>query len=218
MKLLNNNSNKTKTDYLPIWIYIGIIFGISFIMGFITIIFNLSNDSLIYAEIISEAIIFIIFIILYHKRLKQDFKKLTKKDLLYIITISIILIGLNFVLSNIFEKLNVNMTNQNSLNNMFINNKLLMTFYITLLAPVIEEIVFRYSIDTACKNNLLFLILSTVIFAIMHGIGIVTILYLLIGFGLSYSYLKSNRNIIVPIFIHMLNNIFSIITMYLTLK
>jgi membrane protease YdiL (CAAX protease family) len=185
MKLLNNNSNKTKTDYLPIWIYIGIIFGISFIMGFITIIFNLSNDSLIYVEIISEAIIFIIFIILYHKRLKQDFKKLTKKDLLYIITISIILIGLNFVLSNIFEKLNVNMTNQNSLNNMFINNKLLMTFYITLLAPVIEEIVFRYSIDTACKNNLLFLILSTVIFAIMHGIGIVTILYLLIGFGLS---------------------------------
>ena len=218
MKLLNNNSNKTKTDYLPIWIYIGIIFGISFIMGFITIIFNLSNDSLIYAEIISEVIIFIIFIILYHKRLKQDFKKLTKKDLLYIITISIILIGLNFVLSNIFEKLNINMTNQNSLNNMFINNKLLMTFYITLLAPVIEEIVFRYSIDTACKNNLLFLILSTVIFAIMHGIGIVTILYLLIGFGLSYSYLKSNRNIIVPIFIHMLNNIFSIITMYLTLK
>lgn len=218
MNILNNNTNKTKTDYLPIWIYISILVGVSFITGFLTVFLKLSEESLTFANIISEGLIFITFFIIYFKRLKRDFLKLTKKDILFIVILSIILISLNFGISTLFEYLKVNMENQNSLNNMFISNKLLMTLYIVLFAPVIEEIVFRYSIDSACKSNLLFLILSTIIFAIMHGIGISTIIYLLIGFWLGYAYLKTNRNIMIPIFIHMLNNTFAIITMFLSLK
>lgn len=218
MKILNNNINKSKTDYLPIWIYIGVQVCISIILEFLLIVFKLPNELITTLQsFIPSGIIFITLIIIYYKRLKNDFLNLKKKDFLSIFIITILLIAINYGLSVLFESFNIKSDNQEMINNMFLNYKLLISLDVVLFAPFIEEFVFRYSIDSACKKNLMFLILSSIIFGIMHGINITIIIYIFIGLVLSYSYLKYNRNIIIPIIIHMLNNLFAIITMFLSL-
>lgn len=217
MNLEKENKQNLKSDLLPIWIYFGITVGASFILGIIFAILKIELDMTI-IQLIPQSLIFIVLIFLYYKRIKEDMLKITKKNLIFTIIISFILILLNFGISTLFEHLNVNMDNQNTLNDIFLKYKIFTTLDIVLFAPFIEEFVFRYSIGSAIENKTIFLLLSTFIFAIMHGVGVATILYIIIGFCLAYTYLKTNKNIVYPILIHILNNTFAVITMFLALK
>lgn len=207
-----------KIDLKPIWIYfVGLFCSVSFVAIVIAIL-NLKEDYLNIYQILCEGFIFLIFIILYKKRLKSDIKRLGKKDIILIIISSILLISLNELLSRLFEHLNVNMNNQDILVSLFNNHMILTSLLIVLFGPLIEEMVFRYSFGTFIKNDLLFLAISSISFGIAHGVGIVTILYILIGLGIGIIYLKTGKNIIASTSIHMLNNLISLITMFISLK
>jgi len=104
-----------------------------------------------------------------------------------------------------------------------------------ILAPLIEEIVFRKAFfDLLSKktkmNSITIIVVSGISFAMIHfvmaildillseqGLGallselIYIIPYFISGLVLGYIYEKSERNILVPITIHMLNNILSAI-------
>ena len=110
------------------------------------------------------------------------------------------------------------MENQDTVVNLLNNYKLLTIISIILFAPVTEEIVYRYALSTLFKNNILFIIISSVIFGAMHGLGIVTILYVLMGIILAYCYLKTDKNIISSIIIHILNNISGVLTMMILIN
>lgn len=202
-------------DLKPIWIYfIGLFCSVSF-FAVIFAILGLNEGYLNLFQIICEGIIFGIFLIIYRKRLKNDFKRLTKNNIILIIISSIILIGFNELLSRLFENMKVSMNNQDTLVSLFNNYKIMTSLLIVLFGPLIEEIVFRYSFSTFIKNDIWFLVISSLSFGLIHGVGIVSILYVLIGFGIGLVYLKTNKNIVASTSIHMLNNLVSVIMMLL---
>ena len=204
-----------KCDLKPIWIYfIGIFCLASFLIIVFTIV-GLNEDYINLTQIISEGLVFFIFIIIYRERLRNDFKRLNIKNILLIIISSIILIFFNNILSTIFEKLNVNMNNQDTLTNLFINYKIITSLLIVLFGPLVEEMVFRYSFKTFIKNDILYLIISSLAFGIMHGVSVATILYFLLGLGIGLVYLKINKNIVASTSVHMLNNLVALIQMLL---
>ena len=214
---------KNKKDFLPILLYIVIFFGIQLLfgiyLGFTQEIGNkLSDKTLSIINIVSYFAIFLTLIIIYYNKLIQDIKRINKKDITYIVISAVVLIVLNFIISNLFVSLNVEMENQDTVVNLLNNYKLLTIISIVLFAPVTEEIVYRYSLSTLFKNKALFIIISSVIFGAMHGLGIVTILYVLMGIILAFCYLKTDRNIISSIIIHILNNISGVLTMMILIN
>ena len=214
---------KNKKDFLPILLYIIIFFGIQLLfgiyLGFTQEIGNtLSDKTLSIINIVSYFAIFLTLIIIYYNKLIQDIKRINKKDITYIVISAVVLIVLNFIISNLFVSLNVEMENQDTVVNLLNNYKLLTIISIILFAPVTEEIVYRYSLSTLFKNKALFIIISSVIFGAMHGLGIVTILYVLMGIILAFCYLKTDKNIISSIIIHILNNISGVLTMMILIN
>lgn len=159
-----------------------------------------------------------IFIVLYKEKFKKDAGNLKGKNLKIAIIGGLIILVVNVILMNVFLYLKVPMENQNSVTN-FINSPavLLAMVDVILLAPLIEEMVMRYSVGTLIKNNIVFLIVSSLLFGIIHGIGVITILYIVLGLGFGLIYLKTNKNILAPIIAHIINNLFAAISIIITL-
>ena len=217
MDVLKNNNNNTKTDLIPLYLYIGIIICLSFIVLIIQFLIKDYQDIIDILQFVPFIILFIIFFIRYIFRIIHDIKHFTKKDLLWTIVISISFILINYGLTTLFEYLKVDMNNQNEVVRIFNNHKIYTSIITIFIGPIVEEFIFRYSIDTAFKNNILFLVTSSFTFSLFHGFGIVSIIYILMGLCYGYLYLKTNRNIIPPILAHMLNNLISIITIILSI-
>ena len=214
-----------KKDWRPIWLYLIITIVSSFLIGLIITFLSSANGNLEeYSKLIepvslvfSNVVISIIFLVLYHKRLKKDICRLTKKNIIYIIVSAIVIILLNELISHIFELLKIELSNQNSLNTYLLNFRIPMTLAIAIFAPFVEEMTFRYSLETVCKKDTSFIIISGLLFGIAHGVGLATTLYIFIGVCLSVIYIKTDKNIMVPIVIHILNNSVSVIEMLLLL-
>lgn len=83
----------------------------------------------------------------------------------------------------------------------------------SILAPIVEEILFRGCIRRFIKNDIVFIIVSGVIFGLLHtisegslaGILIMAIPYSILGCGFAYIYAKTN-NIINNILCHACHN------------
>ena len=131
-----------------------------------------------------------------------------------IVIIGIIVVLINELISELFVKLNIAMENQDAVVEMFNSiNKIVMFLFIVIIGPIVEEFVTRYSIGTLIKNDKVFIIVSGIIFGILHGVGLATILYILLGGAFAYFYVKSDKNIVVPIMLHVINNLVSFIMM-----
>lgn len=213
-----------KKDLKPIWLYLSIYIGIEILAGFIIGMVYTKDATMMVNKLsglitfISYLTIVIVFAIIYHKSLIEKIKKLTKKDIIYTVVVAVILIVLNEIMSRILISANVEMKNQDAIIEAYKNSKILMSISIALFAPFIEEMVFRYSFSTFIKNDTLFIIISSLVFGLLHGIGIVTILYVMLGALLALIYLKTNKNVLASTIAHILNNGFAIITMLIMLK
>jgi len=83
----------------------------------------------------------------------------------------------------------------------------------TIIAPILEEIVFRKIIFGSLYKRTNFLIagvLSSLIFAVVHGELIHILIYASMGFVFAYLYVKTKR-IIVPIIVHMALNTIAVL-------
>ncbi len=112
---------------------------------------------------------------------------------------------------------------------------ILMFFATVIFAPILEELIFRKSIFNLFPNKpYLALVISSIGFGLLHVVssafaiipemisGNATYLefiselfyvipYGLMGFALGFSYIKSEKNIVAPIFAHALNNLLSFV-------
>ena len=211
-----------KKDWRPIWIYLLVTIIVSIAFSIISIGLASRGDEVrklleSLSLVISNGVIALIFIILYHDRLKKDLKRINKRNIIFIIISAIVIISLNELIAYIFELLKIEMSNQNAINDYFINLKIPTITLIVLLAPFIEEIMFRYSLETICKTDKSFIIISGLVFGFAHGIGIASLLYIFIGMCLSIIYIKNDKNIIAPMSVHFLNNLISVIEMLIFL-
>lgn len=232
-KLEKVTSLKEKKDFHPIWIYLVAQFVFSILLSIIIGVFlgikiaitkespdviSESQDminSIVF--IITNLLLFIVFAIMYFKKTKEDFKRLTKENVKLTIILSVISLIVNIILSVIFERLNISINNQDTINSMLNVLTIPIAILTMFLAPFIEEIVFRYSLGSLIKNNIVFVIVSSILFGVMHGIGISTIIYIVIGIFFSIIYIKTNKNIVASTIAHVINNLFAIILMLINL-
>ena len=97
-----------------------------------------------------------------------------------------------------------------------------MLFTCSFVAPIFEEMVFRKSINIFMKNKYIFIILSGLLFGLLHIIGNINspldFLYIIPygSMGCAFAYLLSQtNNITLPIMLHMIHNTILVIAQFI---
>ena len=211
---------KEKKEFKALILYFLIIFGADILVtiGFFLKYGKMATEKIQQAPgvftaiymLVYLSILLVILLPMYRKKISADFKRTSKNDWCKFLLYGIGFYIVNIILSNIFVSiLNVATSNQDSLNNAF-NSLALVTFVPTaFFAPIIEEIVFRFAMGTIIKNKVVYVIVSSLLFAVMHGLGVITILYFALGVMLSLIYLKTDKNILASTTVHIFNNTIS---------
>lgn len=184
---------------------------------------NWSDLSKFIFSVAYETALVLIIILLLRKTIVNDFK-IWKKDIKKYLReyikywfIALGLMGVANIILSLFNGGNV-ANNEQSVRELFNLNPILMLFFACIIAPVLEELVFRISFRKIIHNNYLFIFLSGFIFGLMHVIGssnnIIDWLYI-IPYGIpgcvfAYTLVKSN-NSMVPISLHAIHNTFAMI-------
>ncbi|CCV64309.1 conserved hypothetical protein, abortive infection family protein [Alteracholeplasma palmae J233] len=135
------------------------------------------------------------------------------------------------ILSNLIGTL-IGNANQTSINQLSLNNLLsaqvpavITLFSILVFGPFVEELIFRKSIFGLIKNERTALIVSTLVFALIHittelltgdfsNFFVSLISYSGGGVAFGYIYMKSNKNIWVSTAVHMIYNLLSVLLLF----
>lgn len=168
--------------------------------------------------LVYQLIIIIIILWFYRQEIIPQFKEYKKNFKKYIhryIKYWFITLGL-MMLSNLFIQLFTSDIAKNEEQVRSLTNSLpLYAFIVSVIyAPLLEELIFRFSIKKVCCHvTYLFIFVSGLLFGFMHIIGSATVwtdwLYLIPysipGWVFAYTLVKSN-NIFVPIGLHAIHN------------
>lgn len=176
-------------------------------------------------EIAFYILVFTLVIYIFSKRLKRDFRALKDNFSTYIGYVFKwwgIMLGISLVVGIIRMFLGGSgvTENQGILNS-------LPLWYVAPLAmiwaPVVEEGIFRGGLRRFIKNDKLFIVLSAILFGLLHTIGsemgiynifIQSLQYMAMGGVMAYTYSKTN-NIFVNMGIHCIQNTFGVLMMLL---
>lgn len=177
----------------------------------------------LYALLIAGVLLWLLF----RKELKEQWQAFKLQDNKIITTIvyygmtygALIVSGLIINLVNGGEEAN----NQALLNEGFVSVPIIMIIFTVFIAPFVEEMVFRFGLRRMIKNKYIFIIVSSLVFGLLHtsiSTNIKQMIYLLsygsMGAVFSICYVKEN-NIFNSILVHMLNNAISVILIFLTM-
>lgn len=188
--------------------------------------YNILTMNLI--NIIIYSILAVITLSLYKNNLQAEFYKnkknrLIKNSMIAFLFMFGVKIAAAMVTANFFGEFNSE--NQEALDTMVnlpLPLYLLMIGTVSVIGPIIEEIVYRYIIQNffkkCLKSRIISILLSSLLFGFIHTRNFQPeiIIYFSMGLALGIIYEKSD-NILISIGAHMLNNIFSVIVMALTL-
>ena len=112
-------------------------------------------------------------------------------------------------------------SNEEMVRNLFKSNIFIAFISACFLAPILEEILFRFTILKCSKNKYIFLLTSSILFSIFHVTNLQSIVqifflfsYLILSFTLSYILYKS-KNICNSIIIHSIHNLFMALLLFL---
>lgn len=179
-------------------------------------------------SLLGELVIALSIILIFIKELEIKFKDLKKNHEAYFnkyLKYWFIMLGL-MAISNIIIGLfnSAGATNQNVIEELFVRNPIYIFMSAVIFAPIVEELLFRLSLRNVIKNDLVFMIMSGLLFGLIHIISAENIMseliylipYSIPGFVFAYVLIKS-KNIFVPIGIHFLHNGFLIAIQFLML-
>lgn len=175
-------------------------------------------------EIISRILAIIVISSLYYKDLIKEFKELKNKPgykigqafKFYGIGLGIMMIS-NLFLILLFKDIS---TNETEVRTLLLADPIPMLFMISILAPVMEEIVFRKSMSPIFKSKYTFALATGLLFGLAHlmvdfaspDFQIHRLLYVIPYGSLGFSFALMNRNCkstFASIFIHCLHNTFT---------
>lgn len=154
------------------------------------------------------------------KDLKLNFKSYIKNNFKYYVIGLLIMIISNIIISFFVEG---NSTNETLIREYINIMPIYMIFSSCIYAPFTEEMVFRKSLRNCFNNNVLYILLSGLIFGSMHLLSasnLVELVFLIpyssLGCVFAYMYYKTN-NIFVPMTFHMVHNTIIVINYLLML-
>lgn len=189
---------------------------------------NLSDTTKVVLSCFSTLMCVFIFFFIYRKDLKNDFKSFFKNreenmdiGIRYWIIGLISMMAINFILNFILKAGGAN--NEQSVQRMIKAFPLLMLLDAGIIAPFVEEIVFRKTLYDIFKNKWLFIISSFLLFGAAHVMNSAEVLtdylyiisYGMLGASLALAYYKTNT-IFTSVFLHMLHNTILIILSVVT--
>ena len=186
------------------------------------IIMLLSNfiTNIIIKSILGYLVLLIYFIILSKDDLIKQYKdfknnkiKYLKIILKYTFICFILMMFSNYIINKFINVLPTNELNNREL----IKNNILLAFiYIVIIAPLLEEYVFRYSFRKI-NNYYLYMFMTLSLFTFIHLMSINSISeiyylipYSIIGFGFSSIYFKT-QNYFASLFSHIIHNLLCVI-------
>lgn len=154
------------------------------------------------------------------KDLKLNFKSYIKDNFKYYVIGLLIMIISNIIISFFVEG---NSTNETLIREYINIMPIYMIFSSCIYAPFTEEMVFRKSLRNCFNNNVLYILLSGLIFGSMHLLSasnLIELVFLIpyssLGCVFAYMYYKTN-NIFVPMTFHMVHNTIIVINYLLML-
>ena len=202
-------------------------------LGINTAIFDAKDNS--YLETLIYLVFLAIIYLFYRKYLRADFKEIKngykyyiKIVLKYFAIFFIVKTGaaiLTTILSNILNIQIAESENQNLIIDNLKASPIMTIILAVILAPIVEEGIFRLSLRKVINNKYLFILCSGLFFGFIHvfptDIYIVeallySIVYVAVGICFAYIYVETD-NIYVNIFIHALNNLLSILMLLIIL-
>ncbi len=221
-------------DLIKIVVLLLIFFNIGPIIGniFTSIGFNVSKFNYIdlaYSDLLITLIITLLVFGFYAKTLINDWNKFTKdlkRNLLKSLKLFISLFGVKILVSVIItiitNVLDINLVqseNQNALELLLKSAPVIMFISAAILGPLVEESIFRLGFKKVIKNSKLFIIVSSLVFGLMHVFPtdlnltialLQSVVYIAMGAVLAHFYEEEN-NIYIVIVVHVLNNLFGIL-------
>lgn len=185
---------------------------------------NINSKEYIIYLFISYILISLYFTIIYKDELLNNIKKLNKKSILttliyFIIGILLMMLS-NYIINYIIIPNGIS-NNEQGNRELLLNNKVLYGFLLSLIIPYIEEIVFRLSFKKSINNNIIFILISSTIFGLLHIISSTKLIellyfipYFILGLTFSTIYTKTN-NIFCSTLSHILNNTITVLVILL---
>lgn len=210
-----------------------IIFFIYFLfMCYVPNVFTFFGINEILATFLSDLIFLIIILIFYKSNLKKDFISLknnyTFKKLFKIIILGVLLISIvKFIIpiiGSLISYVGGYDINQEAINSIYSKSKIYTIFKTIIFCGIVDEILFKESIRDIIKNNVLFVILSSIIYTIFivifssntGNVNIFELLnYFLSSIIICCFYLKNKDNVLLIILIKFIYNLIPLTIMLL---
>lgn len=212
LEKLNNSMIRAVVLYLVYFLY-------TVVASSLVSALNVANTA--YVMMPADILFAVFAVFMYRKGLKECVQKLKKKKVLKIIGSVVIgvvaIFALNIIMGAVtdifFPEYAVD-SNTGAMLDLLKQSPIYAFFKVLIFAPVAEEILFRESISSCVKNNVLFIFLSAIIYTGMNFVfstDALTFLDLLIYFLpavlFSFLYVKNDRNIIVIMLIKFIMNL-----------
>lgn len=194
-------------------------------------IFGISDE--ITLMFISDLVFFMCVIILYKDTLKEGYKRFEKnykpsKRIFFVLKWVAILFGINMIGGIITELIFPGLTetgNTATIYSIASTSTAYIIFKTLIFATVAEELVFKKAIRELISNNVLFIITSSLVYALINimytDITYLTLIdmisYFLFSLVLSYVYVKNDDNIVMPMAIKFCYNLIPITLMLISL-
>ncbi len=199
-----------------------------FLLPLLLININFENLTTFHSNLyslFSQLFLLIILLIIFKKKLKEDFYKL--KNNLSILNVGFKYWGIGLLFMFIFNLLIITFfTNESSINETLVEDAIfktpfIMFFLVNLIGPIIEELVFRANFKDLIKSKYPYILISGITFGLLHVLSATSLIqflfiggYTALGIAFSTMYYKTN-NIYVPIIIHIIHNTLLYILMFI---
>lgn len=196
-------------------------FGISYFSTNISDFFNvdqMNNINYTIFAISYEVILLSVILIIFNKKIIQDFKDIKKnhkkyfKDNFkyYLIGLAVMFIS-NAIIMFILNKEVA--SNESAIRDMLAVVPIYIYIASVIIAPALEELVFRHGIRTLINNKYVYIIISGLVFGGLHVVTSLSVLsdlaylvpYCSLGIAFAYIYYKT-KNIFVTIGLHTMHN------------
>lgn len=185
------------------------------------ILFEQAKTLMCISQFVSYMPIIVFIVICLFKDIKKDlkdFKDNKGRNLLIALVGAVALYALTYIISYIYLLLGDEGQSENqNIIEIIIDSKgiWIMLFCVVILAPFVEEIIFRKLIIDTCEKTFnlkpwIGIVISSLIFAFIHVSDANSLIYIFqylpLSISLTLTYHYSKNNVVVPFLVHLCNN------------